>query len=327
MLTPKENALRMIYNENPEYIPASIECLRMVAMPVIEQIESPMSKAGYDPFGVYWNMNKIGTIPDNSHFLLEDVCDWEKVVKIPDISHIDFRAMAEMEANFMPVDRNQVLTQVFHLGGIWDRFVALMGHENALISLMEEPEVCMDLFEAVTDYRLMCAEKLIDAYSPDILIETCDCATARGLLMSPETWRTMIKPFEKRLADYVNSRGVIFQMHCCGKAQDIVQDFVDIGTRMWHSSQPENDLVEMERKYRGVMCFEGGWDSLGKPGTITATEEDIRQEVRRCIDTYGREGNYIMQAALLNENGNALITGVDDRIPALMDEYMKCRAL
>lgn len=327
MLTPKENALRMIYDEKPEYVPASIECMRMVGMPVIEVIEASASKEGLDPFGVYWKVNNMGPIPDSSHFLLEDVTEWEKVVKIPDISGIDFKAIAEMEAEMMPVDRNQVLTQVFHLGGTWDRLVAFMGHENALISLLEEPEACMDFFDAMTEYRIRCVEKMIDVYAPDIVIDCCDCAAARGMLMSPETWRTLIKPSLKRYGDYVRSRGVIYQMHCCGKAEDIVEDFIDIGARMWHSSQPENDLVSLERKYRGKLCFEGGWDSLGKPGTIDATDDDIRQEVRRCMDTYGKEGNYIMQAALLSEKGNSVMTGDDDRLPGLMDAYMEYRML
>ena len=50
MLTPRENALRMIYDEKPEYIPMTGEAFRVVGYPLIEALEEPIAKDGYDPF-------------------------------------------------------------------------------------------------------------------------------------------------------------------------------------------------------------------------------------------------------------------------------------
>lgn len=52
MLTPRENALRMIYDEKPEYIPMTGEAFRVVGYPLIEALEEPIAKDGYDPFGI-----------------------------------------------------------------------------------------------------------------------------------------------------------------------------------------------------------------------------------------------------------------------------------
>ena len=42
MLTPKENALRMIYDEKPEYIPMTFEAFRIIGMPLAPALEAPL---------------------------------------------------------------------------------------------------------------------------------------------------------------------------------------------------------------------------------------------------------------------------------------------
>lgn len=104
MLTPKENALRMIYDEKPKYIPMTFEAFRIIGMPLAPALEAPLMQDGYDPFGVFWHVDSLGGIPDNSHFLFEDITEWKNHVKIPDLSGIDFKGIAEKELE--GVDRN-----------------------------------------------------------------------------------------------------------------------------------------------------------------------------------------------------------------------------
>lgn len=325
MLTPKENALRMIYNEKPEYVPMTSEAFRLTGFILCEALECPMAADGYDPFGVYWHVDSLGSIPDNTSFLMEDITDWRDIVKIPDISDIDFKAAAEKELE--GCDRNSQLVTYYHPCGTWERVLALMGFENTLCALVEEPEEFEALIAALTDYKIDCASRIIDAYSPDVYVDYSDYATARGLFMSPDTWRELIKPHQQRYIDAVTSRGVLYEQHCCGCCEAIIDDLVEMGTSLWHSAQISNDLVGIEEKYRGRLTVEGGWDSQGKPGTIDATEEDVRAETRRCIEEYGRAGGFILLPVLVNEYGNSVLTGRDPRLPAFVDEWNKCRFL
>ena len=68
----------------------------------------------------------------------------------------------------------------------------------------------------------------------------------------------------------------------------------------------------------------GGWDTEGPCSFIGATEEQLREEVRRNMETYGKNGGFILVPVLLNEKGNSMMVG-DDRLPALMDEYEKTK--
>ena len=325
MLTPKENALRMIYDEKPEYIPMTFEAFRIIGMPLAPALEAPLMQDGYDPFGVFWHVDSLGGIPDNSHFLFEDITEWKNHVKIPDLSGIDFKGIAEKELE--GVDRNAQLLSYYHSTGIWERAVSFMGFENTMVVLLEEPECFHDLLDVLTKYKIEVAKNIIDAYHPDVYVDFNDVATARSLFMSPECYREMIKPHQKEFIDYILSRGVLFEQHCCGKCEDIIEDYVEMGAKLWHSAQSMNDLKGIGKKYKGKLTIEGGWDSSGVPGMITATAEDMRNETRRCLEEYGHDASFILLPVMFSEEGNSVLTGRDARLPAVVDEWNKNKAL
>ena len=137
----------------------------------------------------------------------------------------------------------------------------------------------------------------------------------------------MIKPHQKEFIDYILSRGVLFEQHCCGKCEDIIEDYVEMGAKLWHSAQSMNDLKGIGKKYKGKLTIEGGWDSSGVPGMITATAEDMRNETRRCLEEYGHDASFILLPVMFSEEGNSVLTGRDARLPAVVDEWNKNKAL
>ena len=62
------------------------------------------------------------------------------------------------------------LVELVHTTGIFERLVAFMGFEEALIALVTEPEACHEFFAALTDYKIKAAIKMIDAYKPDVYV-------------------------------------------------------------------------------------------------------------------------------------------------------------
>ena len=179
----------------------------------------------------------------------------------------------------------------------------------------------------LTKYKIEVAKNIIDAYHPDVYVDFNDVATARSLFMSPESYREMIKPHQKEFIDYILSRGVLFEQHCCGKCEDIIEDYVEMGAKLWHSAQSMNDLKGIGKKYKGKLTIEGGWDSSGVPGMITATAEDMRNETRRCLEEYGHDASFILLPVMFSEEGNSVLTGRDARLPAVVDEWNKNKAL
>ncbi|MGI6217324.1 MAG: uroporphyrinogen decarboxylase family protein [Coriobacteriales bacterium] len=223
-------------------------------------------------------------------------------------------------------NRDEKLVVYYSPCGAFERLAAFMGFTNALIALAEDPDECREFYEAITDYKIAVAERIVDAFGIDVYYNFDDVATARSMFMSPDTYREVIKPCHARLAKAVIDMGVIFGEHTCGKCEDVVPDYVEFGAKIWNSAQTMNDISGLQDRFKGQLVIEGGWDSSGRPGYIEATEEEVRAETRRCLIEYGSKGGFILMPVMFNERGNSLLVG-DDRLAAVADEWMKYRDL
>jgi hypothetical protein len=296
MLTPKENLLRAYHHQKTEYVPFSLTDSAMFGFgagngPAIEK--GPQG-GGLDGFGVKWIAPASGggaPIPVPNAFILEDVTEWKNKVTIPDVNTVDWEK--EAERDFATYNREQQALDYGCGNGIFERLAALMGFENALMAMAEEPEAVNDLFTAITDYKIAFAEKVAKYYKADTFTNYDDIATERNLFMSPKAYRELIKPHHKRLYNAVSNMGMIPIQHTCGRAEGIVEDLIEIGTEGWTSVQPSNDIVTVLKKYGNKIAIIGGFDTNGKPSQSDASDEIIQFETERCIKDYGPYKGYI----------------------------------
>jgi bacterioferritin-associated ferredoxin len=170
------------------------------------------------------------------------------------------------------------------------RLTHLMGFENGLCALYEEPEACYDLMSAITDHKIRIIERAHDYFHPDCFVNYDDVATERNLFMSRETYQKLIKPHHKRMNDAAKAYGMIPEQHCCGYCQDLMEDFIEEGAVAWQAAQPSNDIEWIIETYGDKLSVLGGYDTQGIPGQPIATDEQILEEVTRCMKTYGKYG-------------------------------------
>jgi len=325
-MNQRENFFAMIEGKKPEFIPNSMEAYKMCGFISASLIESPL-QGGVDSFGVNWVVTKEGAMPEPNKFMFEDIADWKEHVHFVDLDSLGIEAAAAKELeDFNQNNRNEVVVNLFSPCGLFERMAAFMGFENALCSLVEDPDACRGFFEALADFRIACHNRIIDAYQPDVLTYFDDLATANGLFMSPKVYREVIKPSHQRIIEAVTSRGVIFAQHTCGKCEEIVGDYVEMGAKIWHSAQPMNDLEGILEKYQGRLIVEGGWDSSGPASYIGASVEELIEESKRCANIYGQKGNFILMPTLLNENGNSLMVG-DPRLGPMLQAFNEINKL
>jgi hypothetical protein len=303
-MTPRENVLEVINWGNPEYVPFSAMC--SPRLPAFGRYESP-PQGGLDAFGVNWIVTTEGSMPDTRKFTFDDISEWRTYVKFPNLDDFDFKAIAQEDLS--RVDRNMQLINVQSFCGLFERMVAFMGFENTLFALVADPDSCKDFFDELSKFEVKVIERLVDVYKPDIITYFDDLAHARNLFMSVETFRSIIKPYHKRIADAITSAGVIYSQHICGKAEELIGDFVEMGARIWSSAQIMNDLVSVQKKYRGLLTIEGGWDTTGPPSSIGASLETIIEAAKHSINTYGVNKGYICSPYIVNERGPAQLVG------------------
>lgn len=299
-MTEKENYLRIYRGEMPEWVPR-INYATKGKHPACKMVmPSPLSVnrlpggAGFDEWGVeYIGTKEMGmaALPVPGKYLIEDITKWRDVVHPLDLSQVDWEAAAKKD--LAAIDRNETVVQM-QLG--FSYFLTLsnmMGYVEGCCALIEEPEACMELLEFMSEWKLRVQREVLKYYKPDIWCINDDLSTADSPFISLETYRKFFKPFHKKEFDQAKEAGCYLDFHCCGKAEEFIPDWLEMGVRSWQPAQVANDLPKLHEMYDDRLIFVGCWDSQGPAGWNTTGEEFTKECVKKCIEENAKKGNFI----------------------------------
>jgi uroporphyrinogen-III decarboxylase len=309
-LTPKQNLLRVIHHDHPQWVPNGMESVILIHPPVVER----PAQAGHDAFGVHWSYEEGaegGTFPTHGGHTIADLRRWREQITIPDVDALDWDAVAERVAG---IDRDQCLVSGFVEMGLFERSYLLLGMDEALMAYVAEPGCMAELVGAIADYKVALIERFDDVADLDLVWYGDDWGTQDRLFMRPDVWRETIKPHTARIYGCMKRRGILINQHSCGKVEAILGDMVQMGADVWNPCQPCNDLAALKKRYGGQIAFCGGIDSqfvLNRPG---ATPEEVRAEVRARINEMAAGGGYIAAPSHSVPYDPALIEAMNDEI-------------
>lgn len=302
MLSPRDNYLACVNHQSYDYVPDAMSDAIMVGG-AFETFENGPLGGGPDDFGLEWLCTASANgqaVPKPNCFPVPDVTEWEKYLKIPNLDNYDWEGMAAMQ--FGDQDRSQKVVIYGTWNSIFLRFSHLLGFEEALIAMYEEPEASRDMMSAICDYKCRLVDYIAKYFKPDIITNYDDVCTERGPFMAPETYRELIKPFHKKFNDAIKSYGILPSQHCCGNCQVLIPDYIDEGSVTWEAAQPSNDIKSILRQYGDRIVVVGGYDTNGLPGREDVTDEVIDAEVQRMFNEYAPEGSFISMGFLLTND-------------------------
>ena len=290
-LREKANA---IYNSRPpDYYFDMMDALELIPDPVLMGDLCPQDGQEHkDSWGTVY-IFKPGApgahphvTPENA--VIKDIEKWEEQLTVPDLDHLDWtEAVRAAEA----VNRKEKFVGFMCAGGLFERSHHLMGMETALINYMEYPEEMAALLRVIADYKIKYIRLVAEKIHPDIIFYHDDWGSKQNLFLPPRVWRAIIKPLQKEIADTIHECGMIYIHHADCICQPIVTDMVEIGVDIWQGVIAQNDIVEIQKITEGKLAMIGGIDGP-KIDIENITEEEIRGEVRRAIDTYCPAGRF-----------------------------------
>ena len=286
----RENAMAIYNRQQPDYYFDLMNAIELIPDPVLMGDMCPQDgKEHPDSWGTVY-IFKPGAPGPHPHVtpenaVIKDIEKWEEQLKVPDLDHLDWtEAVKAAEA----VDRKEKFVGFMFGGGLFERTHHLMGMETALINYMEYPDEMAGLLRAIADYKMKYIRLVAEKIHPDIIFYHDDWGSKQNLFLPPRVWRELIKPLQKEISDTIHACGMIYMHHADCICQPIVTDMVEIGVDIWQGVIAQNDI---QRITEGKLAMVGGIDGP-KIDIENITEEEIRAEVRRAIDTYCPAGRF-----------------------------------
>lgn len=169
--------------------------------------------------------------------------------------------------------------------------------ETFLLDLILNPDIAHAICENITQVRIKQARLYANA-GVDIIRLGDDIVSQQGLMMSHETYDTFFKDRIKRIiraAKEVNPNVIIF-MHCCGKVEDVIDDFIETGVEVLNPVQPEcNNLKAIYSKYNDKLSF---WGGIGVQSVMpNSTPEEVGEKVQETNVLLGKDGGLLLAPA------------------------------
>ena len=324
-MTERELIQKALDGGTPEHTTLFWTGGQFMVSSVIGNMPVPGTPEGYDWWGVHWTACEeaggafaptAGRPP-----VVSDIANWRKEVKIPDISGIDWEAAAARDTAHLDPDK---LTNFYGLAnGIFERIHFLMGFEETMMALAEDPDEVAAFADAIADFYCEIIKKVGQYYKPDYLTLLDDYCQQTGSFMSPATFDKCFAPALKKIRDTTEESGMKFILHCCGRSETLLDNFYNAGVRRLEPVQPMNDLLEMKRRHPD-MGFMGGLDLQGVIDNPDCGEKEWRSEIRRCIDAYSEGGHYVVYGVTIDMH-NPAAYAPGNKMYVLIDEALKYR--
>jgi uroporphyrinogen decarboxylase len=181
----------------------------------------------------------------------------------------------------------------------FEMYWRLRGMENALLDMALAPDLATTMLGRCADFSIALAQRACADFPLDWLWTGDDVASQMGLLMSPRTWRQLIKPHIQRVFDVGKQRGLRVAYHCCGALRPIIPDLIEMGLDVLNPVQgncPGMNPLELKREFGQHLAFMGGMDTQDLLPNGTA--QQVRRETARLLEGMTADGGgYIMAAS------------------------------
>jgi uroporphyrinogen-III decarboxylase len=143
--------------------------------------------------------------------------------------------------------------------GIFEQLHFLHGFTESLADLYLNPPLIERLLDIVTEFKLGLIANFRERFPGKIhgVTMTDDWGTQQATFISVPMWRRFFRPRYERLLDAAHEAGMHFWLHSCGRVNELMPQFIDLGLDVINLQQPRAlGIEEIGRRFRGKICFE-----------------------------------------------------------------------
>ena len=308
-ISARENFVRAARRENPLWAPVSYSDIQSL---LINELADEKPAVGgslgvqlgprftempdydyifHDAHGNSWSWvaQAGGAMLTPGTKVLEDICDWEKVLKLANVGDWSFRETAE---RFMKnkYDPDKVMHINIHQG-LTEMLVAFIGgYEQGMVAMAVEPEACRDFFAAYAQYMIDFFDFLSTLYPIDFITYHDDWGTEKDTFFSERMMEELVYEPTKKIVDHIKGKGKIFELHTCGKIERFLPYMCDLGIDLLQIQRRANDMPKLKQEYGHRIGFNAPIEGIDRAAGADCTDSKLVELIQKTVQIYGKGG-------------------------------------
>ena len=186
-------------------------------------------------------------------------------------------------------------------GVVYETCWYMRGLERWFMDTLENPGFCEALLDCILRYWMDFYDGFLGEAGDlvDVVMIGDDLAGQNGPLFSPDFYRKVVKPRQKRLVQHIKSlTPARIWYHTCGSCVEYIPDLIDNGADILNpvqiSARDMDPRTLKDRFGTRIVFWGGGIDS--QRVLPFASPETVRDEVRRNLDIFKVGGGYVFNS-------------------------------
>jgi hypothetical protein len=173
-------------------------------------------------------------------------------------------------------------------GHTFQRLSYLRGYERLLFDMADKDQRLRRLIEMVETFNMGIVQRYLDLGS-EMICYPEDLGMQRGPMLSPEQFRTYIKPIYEHLMAPAHKAGCLVHMHSDGDIRDLVDDLVVSGVDALNLQDLVNGIDWIASNLKGRVCIDLDIDrqQITRFGNPEQIDNLIREEVEKLASPQG----------------------------------------
>jgi uroporphyrinogen-III decarboxylase len=183
--------------------------------------------------------------------------------------------------------------------GCWQHACCLIDVQQLIMETFDNPDWVHRLMQILLEKKLQFIEESLAGAKFD-LIETGGGASS-DTVISPRLHREFCLPYDRQMHRVLHKHGFISTYHTCGGMMNILDLIIENETDASETLSPPRiggniaEPEEVRTRFAGKVAMIGGMDQFNI--LTSGTEEQIKGEVQRLFEGFGKDGGYIVSAA------------------------------
>ncbi len=168
------------------------------------------------------------------------------------------------------------------------RLTYLRGYENVILDMADDDSRLRELLGMVESFNLYLVRRYVNM-GVDQMGYPEDLGMQQGPMLSPDQFRTYIKPSFERIMKPARDAGCLLHMHSDGDVRELTDDLLALGINTLNIQDLVNGVDWVRDNLKGRVCIDLDIDrqNIVRFGTAQDVKDLVREEVEKLSSPAG----------------------------------------